>query len=72
MMLRMAVLDIHEQLEARMQANHHCRSTGGEARDISQAVSMVDSICGRIELLGGVDLEIASREPTREPAAVDE
>lgn len=58
--------------KARMQATQHCRSTEDEARDISQAMSMVDSIRARIEPLGGVDLEIASRETTREPAAVDE
>jgi antitoxin FitA len=72
MMLRMAIQDIHDELKGRAHHTQHCRWTEDEPRDILQAVTMVGSIRARIEPLGGVDLEIASREPTREPAAVDE
>jgi plasmid stability protein len=77
-MASMTIRDIDESLKVRLrvQAARHGRSMEDEARDIlraalsaqpSRARTLVDSIRARIEPLGGVDLEIAPREPMREP-----
>lgn len=77
-MASMTIRNIDEQLKARlrMQAAQRGRSMEDEARDIlraalsaepSRAKTLVDAIRARIEPLGGVELEIAPREPMREP-----
>ena len=78
-MASMTIRDIDESLKARLRvrAAKHGRSMEDEARDILRAAlsaqpprarTLVDSIRARIEPLGGVDLEIAPREPMREPS----
>lgn len=77
-MASMTIRNIDEQLKRRlrMQAGRHGRSMEEEARDILQTAlctepsptrPLVDAIRARIEPLGGVELEIAPREPMREP-----
>lgn len=77
-MASMTIRNIDEQLKRRlrMRAGLHGRSMEDEARNIlrtalsaepSQARSLVDSVRARFEPLGGVELEIAPREPMREP-----
>jgi plasmid stability protein len=77
-MTSMTIRDLDDSLKARLrlQAARHNRSMEEEARDIlraalsgepSQAGSLVASIRARVEPLGGVELEIAPREPMREP-----
>lgn len=70
------VLDESLKARLRVQAARHGRSMEEEARDILRAAlygepmqtgSVVASIRARIEPLGGVELEIAPREPMREP-----
>ena len=74
----MTIRDIDEQLKARLRlrAARHGRSMEEEARDIlltalavraSSGRDLVRSIRERIEPLGGVELEIAPREPVRDP-----
>jgi plasmid stability protein len=74
----MTIRDIDEKLKQRLrlQAARHGRSMEEEARDIlrtalshepSRAGGLVDAIRRRVEPLGGVELEIAPREPMREP-----
>jgi antitoxin FitA len=76
------IRDIDDRFKARLrvQAAHHGRSMEEEARDIlrtalstgrSRKGSLVDSIRARIEPLGGVELEIATREAIREPVNLD-
>jgi plasmid stability protein len=78
----MTIRNIDDQLKARLrvQAAQHGRSMEDEARDIlraalsseaAQAQSLVETIRARIEPLGGVDLDIAPREPLREPPVID-
>lgn len=78
----MTIRNIDDRLKARLrvQAAQHGRSMEDEARDILRAAlsaepartpSIVDAIRARIEPLGGVNLEIASREPSREPLILD-
>ena len=77
-MASMTIRNIDPQLEARLriQAARHGRSMEDEARDILRAAlstqpvpgqTLVEAIRARIEPLGGVELEIAPREPMREP-----
>lgn len=81
-MASMTIRDIDERLKARLrvQAAENGRSMEDEARDILRAAlstkpsggrSLVQSIRARIEPLGGVDLDIAPREPVREPVNLD-
>jgi len=74
----MTIRNIDEQLKARLrvQAAKHGRSMEDEARDIlrtalssaaARGSTLVKSIRSRIEPLGGVELEIAPREPMRDP-----
>ncbi len=81
-MASMTIRNIDDRLKARLrvQAAQHGRSMEDEARDILRAAlsaepartpSIVDAIRARIEPLGGVNLEIASREPSREPLILD-
>lgn len=81
-MASMTIRNIDDRLKARLrvQAAQHGRSMEDEARDIlraalssepARAPSIVDAIRARIEPFGGVDLEIASREPSREPLILD-
>lgn len=81
-MASMTIRNIDDRLKARLrvQAAQHGRSMEDEARDIlraalstepARAVSIVEAIRARIESFGGVDLEIAPREPAREPLVVD-
>jgi plasmid stability protein len=81
-MASMTIRNIDDQLKARLrvQAAQHGRSMEDEARDIlraalssevARAQSLVETIRARIEPLGGVDLDIAPREPLREPPAID-
>lgn len=67
-----------DQLKARLrvQAAMHGRSMEDEARDILRSAlsseagrgsSLVDAIRARVEVFGGVDIELAPREPVRAP-----
>ena len=80
-MASMTIRDIDDALKARLRvrAAKHGRSMEDEARDILRAAlsaqaprarTLVDSIRARIEPLGGIDLEIATREPMREPSGL--
>ncbi len=81
-MASMTIRNLDEKLKARLrvQAAKHGRSMEEEARDILRAAlstassraNLVKSIRARIEPLGGVDLEIAPREPIREPLNLEE
>ena len=82
-MAAVTIQDIDEQLETRLriQAARHGRSMEEEARDIlrtalstdpAQGRKLVDSIRGRIEPLGGVELELPKREAIREPSGFRE
>lgn len=82
-MASMTIRNIDEKLKARLrvQAAKHGRSMEDEARDIlrtalssgvARATSLVKAIRGRMEPLGGVELELASREPMREPLNLEE
>lgn len=81
-MASMTIRDIDEKLKSRLriQAARHGRSMEDEARDIlrsalslepTQSRGLVEAIRARVESLGGVELEIAPREPMREPANLD-
>ncbi len=81
-MASMTIRNIDDQLKARLRvrAAQHGRSMEDEARDIlraalsseaARAQSLVETIRARIEPLGGIDLDIAPREPLREPPAID-
>jgi plasmid stability protein len=81
-MASMTIRDIDEKLKSRLriQAARHGRSMEDEARDIlrsalsvepTQARGLVEAIRARVESLGGVELEIAPREPMREPVNLD-
>jgi len=82
-MASMTIRNIDEQMKARLrvQAAKHGRSMEDEARDIlrtalstgsSRAATLVESIRSRVEPLGGVELQIAPREPMREPLTIEE
>ncbi len=81
-MASMTIRDIDEKLKSRLriQAARHGRSMEDEARDILRSAlsleptksrGLVEAIRARVESLGGVELEIASREPMREPVNLD-
>ena len=81
-MASMTIRDIDEKLKSRLriQAARHGRSMEDEARDIlrsalsrgpTQSRGLFEAIRARIESLGGVELEIAPREPMREPVNFD-
>ncbi len=74
----MTIRNIDEKLKARLrvQAAKHGRSMEDEARDILRtalssaavrAATLVKSIRGRVQPLGGIELQIAPREPMRDP-----
>lgn len=81
-MASMTIRNLDERLKARLrlQAAKHGRSMEDEARDIlrsalstaSPRASLVKSIRRRMELLGGVELQIAPREPMRDPVTLEE
>ena len=82
-MASMTIRNIDDALKARLrvQAAKHGRSMEDEARDIlrtalssesARASSLVKAIRARMEPLGGVELEIAPREPMRNPLAFEE
>ncbi len=82
-MATMTIRNIDDQLKARLrvQAAQHGRSMEDEARDILRAAlssvqvrgtSLVDAIRARVAPLGGVDLELPTREPMRAPPGLDE
>ncbi len=77
-MASMTIRNIDEKLKARLrvQAAKHGRSMEDEARDIlrtalssaaARAATLVKSIRGRVQPLGGIELQIAPREPMRDP-----
>jgi len=78
----MTIRNLGDKLKARLRvrAAQHGRSMEEEARDILQSAlaaeptrnrSLVAAIRARIEPLGGVELEIAPREPMREPVKLE-
>ncbi len=83
-MASMTIRNLDEKLKARLrvQAAKHGRSMEDEARDILRAAlatpasrsaaNLVRAIRRRVEPLGGVDLQLASREPMREPVNLEE
>lgn len=82
-MASMTIRNLDEKLKARlrMQAAKHGRSMEDEARDIlrsalstasARTATLAKSIRRRIKPLGGVDLEIAPREPMRESLNLEE
>jgi plasmid stability protein len=82
-MASMTIRNIDDQLKTRLriQAATHGRSMEDEARDIlrsalstepTQALSLVDAIRARIEPLGGIELELPSRESIRGPVDLGE
>ena len=81
-MASMTIRDIDEKLKSRLRirAARHGRSMEDEARDIlrsalsrepTQSHGLLEAIRARVEALGGVELEIAPREPMREPVNFD-
>jgi antitoxin FitA len=81
-MASMTIRDIDEKLKARLriQAARHGRSMEDEARDILRTALSLESartgglfeaIRARVEPFGGVELDIASRDPMREPIDLD-
>jgi antitoxin FitA len=82
-MASMTIRNLDEKLKARlrMQAAKHGRSMEDEARDIlrsalstasTRTVTLAKSVRRRIESLGGMELQIAPREPMREPPDLEE
>ncbi|MEX3629927.1 MAG: plasmid stabilization protein [Burkholderia sp.] len=74
----MTIRNLDEPLKVRLriQAARHNRSMEEEARDILRSAlaieplqgnSLVDAIRQRVSPFGGVDLELPTREPVREP-----
>jgi plasmid stability protein len=81
-MASMTIRDIDDKLKSRLriQAARHGRSMEDEARDIlrsalsrepAQSHGLFEAIRARVESLGGAELEIAPREPMREPVNFD-
>jgi plasmid stability protein len=81
-MASMTIRDIDDRLKTRLRlrAARNGHSMEEEAREIlrtalstsrSRNGSLVDSIRARIEPLGGIELQIAPREPIREPLNLD-
>jgi plasmid stability protein len=82
-MASMTIRNLDDKLKARLrvQAAKHGRSMEDEARDIlraalstasSRTTNLVKSIRRRVEPLGGIELQIAPREPMRESVSLDE
>jgi plasmid stability protein len=82
-MASMTIRNLDEKLKARlrMQAARHGRSMEDEARDIlrsalstasTRTAPLAKSIRRRIESLGGVELQIAPREPMRDSLNLEE
>lgn len=82
-MASMTIRNLDERLKARLrvQAAKHGRSMEEEARDIlrsslstasSRTAGLVKAIRRRIEPLGGVELQVAPREPMREKLNLEE
>ena len=81
-MASMTIRNIDENLQARLrvQAAQHGRSMEDEAKDIlraalsaepSRSQSLVEAIRARIEPLGGVELDLPSRDAIRQPVNLD-
>ena len=77
-MATMTIRNLDEKVKARLRvrAPIHGRSMEDEARDILRAAlsavpedghTLIGAIRGRIEPLGGVELELPDREPIRGP-----
>jgi len=78
----MTIRNLDENLQARLrvQAAQHGRSMEDEAKDIlraalsaepSRSQSLVEAIRARIEPLGGVELDLPSRDAIRQPVNLD-
>ena len=81
-MASMTIRNLDENLQARLrvQAAQHGRSMEDEAKDIlraalsaepSRSQSLVEAIRARIEPLGGVELDLPSRDAIRQPVNLD-
>lgn len=81
-MASITIRNLDENLKARLRvrAAHHGRSMEDEARDILRTAlasehhasrNLVQSIHRRFSAIGGVELDIPSREPIRKPPAFD-
>lgn len=81
-MASITIRNLDENLKARLRvrAAHHGRSMEDEARDILRTAlaserhtsrNLVQLIRRRFTAIGGIELEIPSREPTREPPEFD-
>jgi len=82
-MASMTIRDIDDQLKARLrvQAAQHGRSMEDEARDILRTAlstesvggnrNLAESIRSRIQPLGGIDLELPTRDAIRERVDFD-
>lgn len=77
-MAAMTIRNLDEPLKARLriQAARHGRSMEEEARDIlrsalstesPQGDTLVDTLRRRVAPFGGIELELPTREPIREP-----
>ncbi len=77
-MASMTIRNIDDALKKRLRvlAAQNGRSMEDEARDIlraalsaepSSSVSIVEAIRARVQSFGGIELELAPREPIREP-----
>ena len=73
-------IDDHLKARLRLRAAHHGHSMEEEAREILRTAlstrrspngSLVECIRARIEPLGGIELEIALREPIPEPVSLN-
>ncbi len=82
-MASITIRNLDDTLKSRLriQAAVHGRSMEDEARDILRSAlsreptlkgNLVASIRGRFAPLGGVELPVIPREPTREPPSFDE
>lgn len=81
-MATMTIRNIDDQLKSRLRvrAAMHGRSMEDEAREILRASlsvepardgSLVASIRARVEAVGGIELELPSRDPMRTPPEFD-
>ena len=77
-MASITIRNLDEQTKSllRIRAAHHNRSMEEEARNIlraalaekaSTSVNLAEAIRSRFEPLGGIELELPTREPMREP-----
>ncbi len=69
-------LDAQTKARLRVRAAHHSRSMEDEARNILRAAlageattprNLADAIRARFQPLGGIELRLPAREPTRAP-----